>query len=198
MLVAVPLLVAYGRLYRGMHHPTDVVGSYINGLACIAIAASSCLRTLGTRGGARQRIAAVGDTGADRMRRAAVVYNPVKVPDLPEMTERVERFMSENGWDAPLWLETTEDDPGIGMCERAVHDECDVVFVCGGDGTVMAAVTAMASFDVPWPSSPPAPATCWPATWISPSTTRRRRCGSASMAGRSSSTWVPLTTASSR
>ncbi len=41
VLVAVPLLVAYGRLYRGMHHPTDVVGSYINGLACIAIAATS-------------------------------------------------------------------------------------------------------------------------------------------------------------
>ena len=40
VLVAVPLLVAYGRLYRGMHHPTDVVGSYINGLACIAIAAT--------------------------------------------------------------------------------------------------------------------------------------------------------------
>jgi YegS/Rv2252/BmrU family lipid kinase len=65
------------------------------------------------------------------------------------MTERVERFMSDNGWDAPLWLETTEDDPGIGMCERAVHDECDVVFVCGGDGTVMAAVTAMAGCNVP-------------------------------------------------
>jgi YegS/Rv2252/BmrU family lipid kinase len=83
------------------------------------------------------------------MSRAAVVYNPVKVPDLPDMTERVERFMRENGWDAPLWLETTADDPGIGMCERAVHDECDVVFVCGGDGTVMAAVTAMAGCDVP-------------------------------------------------
>jgi YegS/Rv2252/BmrU family lipid kinase len=83
------------------------------------------------------------------MRRAAVVYNPVKVPDLPGMTERVERFMSDHGWKPPLWLETTEDDPGIGMCERAVHDDCDVVFVCGGDGTVMAAVTAMAGCDVP-------------------------------------------------
>ncbi len=41
LLVAVPLLVAYGRLYRGMHYPTDVVGSYINGLACVAIAAIS-------------------------------------------------------------------------------------------------------------------------------------------------------------
>jgi YegS/Rv2252/BmrU family lipid kinase len=83
------------------------------------------------------------------VKRAAIVYNPIKVPDLDGLTERVESFMSRNGWEPPLWLETTEDDPGIGMCERAVHDECDVVFVCGGDGTVMAAVTAMAGCDVP-------------------------------------------------
>jgi len=83
------------------------------------------------------------------MRRAAVVFNPLKVPDLPGMTERVDRFMSERGWAPPLWLETTADDPGIGMCERAIHDGCDVVFVCGGDGTVMAAVTALAGCDMP-------------------------------------------------
>ena len=41
VLVAVPLLVAYGRLYRGMHYPTDIVGSYVNGLTCILIAATS-------------------------------------------------------------------------------------------------------------------------------------------------------------
>lgn len=83
------------------------------------------------------------------MRRAAVVYNPLKVPDLAGMTERVQVFMSRNGWAEPLWLETTQDDPGVGMCERAVHDECDVVFVCGGDGTVMAAVTALAGCEMP-------------------------------------------------
>lgn len=43
LLVAVPLLVAYGRLYRGMHHPTDVLGSYLNGLTCIVIASSAVL-----------------------------------------------------------------------------------------------------------------------------------------------------------
>lgn len=43
VLVAVPLLVAYGRLYRGMHHPSDIVGSYVNGITCIAIAARSVL-----------------------------------------------------------------------------------------------------------------------------------------------------------
>jgi len=44
VLLAVPLLVAYGRLYRGMHHPTDVLVAFINGLACVAIAAVLVLR----------------------------------------------------------------------------------------------------------------------------------------------------------
>lgn len=35
LCVLVPLLVAYARLYRGMHHPTDVgIG---NGLVCVAL-----------------------------------------------------------------------------------------------------------------------------------------------------------------
>ena len=46
--------------------------------------------------------------------------------------------MSSAGWDAPLWLETTPEDPGVGMCKQAVDEGCAVVFVCGGDGTVMA------------------------------------------------------------
>jgi YegS/Rv2252/BmrU family lipid kinase len=81
--------------------------------------------------------------------RAAIVYNPTKVTDLSALTRRVETFMSRHGWDEPLWLETTEDDPGTGMCRLAVKQGCDLVFVAGGDGTVMAAVTAMAACDVP-------------------------------------------------
>lgn len=34
-----PLLVAYARLYRGMHHPSDVVGSLVNASACLWLAA---------------------------------------------------------------------------------------------------------------------------------------------------------------
>ena len=83
------------------------------------------------------------------MKRAGVVYNPIKVTDLPALTKRVETFMSEHGWDTPLWLETTVEDPGVGMCQRAVKEECDVVVIAGGDGTVMAAATAMAGCDVP-------------------------------------------------
>ncbi|HSR22958.1 MAG TPA: phosphatase PAP2 family protein, partial [Candidatus Eisenbacteria bacterium] len=44
--VAVPVLVAYARLYRGMHHPTDVMGAYVNGLACVVIASAAVLNRL--------------------------------------------------------------------------------------------------------------------------------------------------------
>ena len=36
--VIVPIFVALSRLYRGMHHPTDVIGSVIGALGCLAFA----------------------------------------------------------------------------------------------------------------------------------------------------------------
>jgi membrane-associated phospholipid phosphatase len=47
VLLAVPLLVAYGRLYRGMHHPTDVLAAFLNGLTCVAIASLFVLNRRG-------------------------------------------------------------------------------------------------------------------------------------------------------
>jgi membrane-associated phospholipid phosphatase len=47
VLLAVPLLVAYSRLYRGMHHPTDVLAAFLNGLACVAIASLFVLNRRG-------------------------------------------------------------------------------------------------------------------------------------------------------
>ncbi len=83
------------------------------------------------------------------MNRAAFVVNPTKVSSPAALRQRAETFMSRAGWEPPLWLETTEDDPGVGMCKQAVEEGCTVVFVCGGDGTVMAAATALSGTDVP-------------------------------------------------
>jgi membrane-associated phospholipid phosphatase len=47
LLTVVPLLVAYGRLYRGMHHPSDVVAAFLNGLACVTIASVFVLNRRG-------------------------------------------------------------------------------------------------------------------------------------------------------
>jgi undecaprenyl-diphosphatase len=37
-LISIPLAVAASRLYRGMHHPTDVIVGSLNGIACLAVA----------------------------------------------------------------------------------------------------------------------------------------------------------------
>jgi len=42
-LILVPVAVAVSRLYRGMHHPSDVIASFLNGTACILIMARGVL-----------------------------------------------------------------------------------------------------------------------------------------------------------
>jgi membrane-associated phospholipid phosphatase len=44
----IPFLVAYSRLYRGMHHLSDVIIGAINGLICAALAAH-CLLHRGSK-----------------------------------------------------------------------------------------------------------------------------------------------------
>jgi YegS/Rv2252/BmrU family lipid kinase len=84
------------------------------------------------------------------MSRAAVVVNPSKVDDDPasfraSLTDALKRA----GWDEPLWLETTVDDPGASQAEEAVRQRVDLVLVHGGDGTVMWTVTGLAGSDIP-------------------------------------------------
>jgi membrane-associated phospholipid phosphatase len=43
LLVVIPLGVALSRLYRGMHHPSDVIASFANGATCLLIMARSVL-----------------------------------------------------------------------------------------------------------------------------------------------------------
>jgi membrane-associated phospholipid phosphatase len=40
----IPFFVAYARMYRGMHHLSDVVIGAINGLVCAGLAAHCLLR----------------------------------------------------------------------------------------------------------------------------------------------------------
>jgi undecaprenyl-diphosphatase len=46
----IPVLVAYARLYRGMHHLSDVVVGAINGLACAGLAATCLVNRPGDGG----------------------------------------------------------------------------------------------------------------------------------------------------
>src|SRR4029079_12262221 len=48
-----------------------------------------------------------------------------------------------------LWLETTPEDPGHGMASEAAAAGVQLVVICGGDGTVMAGLGALADSGVP-------------------------------------------------
>ena len=48
------------------------------------------------------------------MSRAVVVVNPTKLDDDEAFRKSVRRVMDDHGWDEPLWLETTPEDPGRG------------------------------------------------------------------------------------
>lgn len=70
-------------------------------------------------------------------RKAAVVYNPIKV-DLKKLKKAVATAQEAAGWAPTLWFETSEADAGQGVTASALRRGADVVIAAGGDGTVRA------------------------------------------------------------
>jgi diacylglycerol kinase family enzyme len=93
-------------------------------------------------------VTSFGHTGPVTGPRSAVVVNPVKVPDMDLLRRTICSGLAEAGWPEPAWFETTPEDSGQGVAARAIKEGAELVFVCGGDGTVMACVTALAGTDV--------------------------------------------------
>ncbi|TDW75688.1 diacylglycerol/lipid kinase family protein [Kribbella pratensis] len=81
-------------------------------------------------------------------RRAAVIVNPVKVEG-DAFRRAVETALAERGYADPLWLETTEDDAGVGMARQAIDEQVDLVLVAGGDGTVRVVCAELAGTAIP-------------------------------------------------
>ncbi|MUK01005.1 diacylglycerol kinase family lipid kinase [Vibrio cholerae] len=75
--------------------------------------------------------------------RVALVLNPTKL-QAASARALVEQACSDAGWEPPLVLETTVEDPGTGQAERALDAGADVVIAAGGDGTVRAVASALA------------------------------------------------------
>lgn len=77
------------------------------------------------------------------------MVNPTKVDDVETFRKSVRQVMSDHGWDEPLWLETTPEDPGRGQAESAVSAGVDLVLACGGDGTVTACAEGVTGTGIP-------------------------------------------------
>ncbi|HWV49663.1 MAG TPA: diacylglycerol kinase family protein [Microbacterium sp.] len=71
-----------------------------------------------------------------------VVWNPSKVEE-GELRSAVEAVLG----DQVQWWETSVDDPGRGMAEKALAAGCDTVLAVGGDGTVRAVAEALSGSD---------------------------------------------------
>lgn len=70
-------------------------------------------------------------------RRAAIIYNPLKV-DKAKLRASVATAEKAAGWDKSLWFETTAEEAGGGLAKKAAAEKVDVVLAAGGDGTVRA------------------------------------------------------------
>jgi diacylglycerol kinase (ATP) len=80
-------------------------------------------------------------------RRCAVIYNPAKVSD--KFRALMEDNLHRNGWRNTLWLETSVEDPGRAMTNRAVAEQVDLVIGAGGDGTIRYVADGLAHTGIP-------------------------------------------------
>ncbi len=92
-----------------------------------------------------------GPTGRDGVgrQRAGFVINPIKFDDVDEVRRELTQHCLDLGWDEPLWLETTEEDPGAGQARQALDAGVDLVVPIGGDGTVRTVASQLVGTDVP-------------------------------------------------
>jgi diacylglycerol kinase family enzyme/membrane-associated phospholipid phosphatase len=130
--VLLAIAVGLSRVVRGAHYPADVLAGW-----CFGIAVCVALWILIVPPSARipHDLAVITGTGRKRV---AVILNPIKVGDIDEFKSKVLEVVGREGWNPPLWLETTIEDPGQGQAQKALEAGVDLIVTAGGDGTVRA------------------------------------------------------------
>lgn len=152
LLLLIPLLVAVARLYRGMHHPSDVLGGLLNGSLSLLIVGRNLMAGGNSSAPAPSNAMEVAlKAAAARSERVAghtvVIVNPTVTDDAQRDSLRL--VLEQHGHHAAEFVSTTADDPGGGQAAAAIGAGASLVVVCGGDGTVRAAADALAGTGVP-------------------------------------------------
>lgn len=81
--------------------------------------------------------------------RPVVVYNPTKNADFDYLKSLLARVAADAALPEPVWLPTTEDDPGGGQASQALEMGASVVIAAGGDGTVRNVAEVLAGTGTP-------------------------------------------------
>ena len=131
----IPVFVAFARMYRGMHHPLDVAGGVVVGIAALS---ALVLVSRATHLAAERRA---------EMTKVAVIAHAGKSfgGGLPELRRELER----QGVDDPLWVEVPKSRYAPKQVKRALDEGAELLFVWGGDGTVQRCIDALAGTETP-------------------------------------------------
>jgi diacylglycerol kinase family enzyme/membrane-associated phospholipid phosphatase len=130
--VSLAILTAVSRVVLGVHYLSDVIAGLAFGMAT-----GETFWALLVPQSARipHDLAVLTGTGRKRV---AVILNPTKVGDIYAFKGKVLEVVEREGWNYPLWFETTVDDPGQGQAQAALEAGVDLIVTAGGDGTVRA------------------------------------------------------------
>ena len=110
-----------------MHHPLDVAGGVLIGIAALC-ALVLVARALAASGGRMTKVAVIAHAGKSFG------------DGLPELR----RELARQGVDDPLWIEVPKSRYAPKQVKRVLNEGSELLFVWGGDGTVQRCIDALA------------------------------------------------------